>query len=234
MVDRDLPTDARTAWRTFYTHPSPVVLTTLVAGFIPLRLVLGDWSWWDLIIPAALLAWWPIHEWIIHILVLHARPIRFLGRTWDLKVARIHRDHHQDPWHLPHVFIPFHIVPWTGIPLIIAAYLMIPAPLATTFLTAYLLLSLHYEWCHYLAHIDWCPKIPYYQRRVRAHRWHHFRHERLWWGVSMGAGDTILGTSPPIDSVARSPSTHDLLAGPWFSHADAHPNTSATSDADNE
>ncbi len=221
MVSRDLPTTASQACRTFLSHPSPVVLSIGTAVLLGVRIWLGQWTWWDVVIPVALAAWWPMHEWIIHIGLLHARPIQLGRLTVDFKVAKIHRHHHAEPWDLQPTFIPFHIVPLTGIPLTVAAYLLLPANIATTFLLAYITYSLHYEWCHYLAHIDWCPPLAYYRKRVRLHRLHHFHHERLWWGVSTLSADRVLGTAPAVEATARSKTTHDLLAGPWFNHDDA-------------
>jgi hypothetical protein len=67
---------------------------------------------------------------------------------------------------------------------------------------------------HFLAHIPWCPSGPllgaYYQRRVREHRYHHFRNENFWWGVSMGLGDRVLGTAPKVEEVGRSGTTSTL------------------------
>ncbi len=210
-----LPTTAGAAVRSFFTHPSPIVLGVLAVGFTAWRIALGNWTWYDLIGPAVLVVGWPVYEWLIHVFLLHFRPVKIGGRTWDMKVSRIHRAHHADPWELPLAFIPFHIVPLSGIPLGVAVFLLAPSvELATGFLAAYLWLSFHYEWCHYLAHIDWAPRFAYYQRRIRLHRWHHFHHERLWWGVSTGWGDTILGTGPDVKDAPRSPNTHDLLGAP--------------------
>jgi hypothetical protein len=45
---------------------------------------------------------------------------------------------------------------------------------------------------------------------VREHRYHHFRNENFWWGVSMGLGDRVLGTAPPVEDVGRSGTTSTL------------------------
>jgi hypothetical protein len=50
----------------------------------------------------------------------------------------------------------------------------------------------------------------YYQRRVREHRYHHFRNENYWWGVSMGLGDRLLGTAPQVTETPRSGTTSTL------------------------
>ncbi len=210
-----LPTTAGAAVRGFVRHPSPVVLLTLAIAFTVTRIALGNWTWYDAIGPLALVAVWPFYEWLIHVFLLHFRPVKVRGRTFDMKVARIHRAHHADPWDLPVSFIPFHMVWLSGIPLAIVVFWVAPSvELATGYLAAYLWLSLHYEWCHYLAHIDWCPPLGYYRLRVKLHRWHHFHHERLWWGVSTHLGDTVLGTGPDVKNAPRSSTTHDLLGAP--------------------
>lgn len=208
---RDLPKTAAEALRTFFSFASPRILLLLSAGTLAARLALGDWRWIDGLIPAALLAYWPLNEWLIHTQILHHRPRRIGPLRWDYRVARKHREHHRDPWHLPLVFIPLHIF-WLAPPIIFAlAFWLAPdAPRALTFLAAYFVLALHYEWCHYLAHIGWCPPLAYYRRRVREHRLHHFRNEKLWWGVSLGAADRWFGTAPDPDSVPRSPTTGTL------------------------
>ena len=44
----------------------------------------------------------------------------------------------------------------------------------------------------------------------REHRYHHFRNENFWWGVSMGLGDRLLGTAPAVEDVGRSGTTATL------------------------
>lgn len=215
MAARERPVLPRTLGEAMrgFIHPSPVVLIIALATFLALRLVLGSWSWVDAAIVGGLVVAWPLLEWLIHVFVLHFRPVAVGRRTLDMKVAAIHRDHHADPWYLPDVFIPVHVIWWTG-PFIIAIPLLtLPLTWASTFLVTYFALSLHYEWCHYLAHIDWAPKNRYYRRRIARHRWHHFQNEKMWWGVSTGWGDTVIGTGPDRDEAPRTDTTHALLKG---------------------
>lgn len=205
---RDLPRTAGAAVATFFRHASPRILLAATLAAVAARLYLGHWRPADAWFALGLLLYWPLNEWLIHVFILHHRPRRLLGRKWDYYVASKHRKHHRDPWHLPLVFIPLHIYPLSLPALVFTAWLLTPdLPLALTWLSAYLLLSLHYEWSHYLAHIGWCPPLAYYRRRVREHRLHHFRNERYWWGVSMGAADRLLGTAPAAEAVERSPNT---------------------------
>ena len=98
---------------------------------------------------------------------------------------------------------PLQLVLWFG--------LMPTTGLALSGITAFLALSLHYEWVHYLAHVHFVPAIRYYQQGVKQHRRHHFKNEHYWNGVSMTLGDRVLGTEPLPDTVETSPTARSLL-----------------------
>jgi hypothetical protein len=206
-----LPRDAATALRVFVTHPSPLLIALFVAVFAAWRIGLGHFTWKDAAVALALIAYFPFNEWLIHVFMLHYKPRQILGRTVDFYLPVTHRRHHADPWNLKWVFIPRHVHLFVIPEAALILWLLWPwKELALTGLATYLLLGLHYEWVHYLAHIPWCPDSSYYQRRVREHRYHHFRNENFWWGVSMGLGDRVLGTAPPVEDVGRSGTTSTL------------------------
>jgi hypothetical protein len=209
-----LPKDARSAVVLFWTHPSAQLITLFVAVVGAWRLWLGDFSWKDLLVAGAVVAYFPVNEWIIHVVMLHYKPRKLFGRTIDFYLPRTHRRHHADPWNPKWVFIPRHIHYLTPVTVTLVLWALWPwKALALTGLTTYLLLGLHYEWVHMLAHIPWCPNIAYYQRRVREHRYHHFRNENFWWGVSFGLGDRLLGTAPAVEDVKRTGTTSTLHSG---------------------
>lgn len=210
-----LPRDARTAMRVFAAHASPRLIALFVAILGAWRLALGGFGGGDVLVALAILAYFPLNEWLIHVFMLHYRPRKLLGRTVDFYLPITHRRHHADPWNLKWVFIPRHVHLWTLPAIALILWAAWPAKeLALTGLTVYLLLGLHYEWVHFLSHVPWCPSGPvigaYYQRRVREHRYHHFRNENYWWGVSMGLGDRLLRTAPPVEEVGRSGTTSTL------------------------
>jgi hypothetical protein len=206
-----LPRDAASALKVFCAHPSSLLIAAFVVLFGSWRLVLGGFGWVDALIALALVAYFPVNEWLIHVFMLHYQPKRLFGRTIDFHLPITHRRHHADPWNLQWVFIPRHVHFWV-LPLIgLLLWALWPwKEWALTGVTVYLLLGLHYEWVHFLAHIPWCPASAYYQRRVREHRYHHFRNENYWWGVSMGMGDRLLGTAPKVEDVERSGTTATL------------------------
>lgn len=206
-----LPKDFGAALKLFASHPSGQLITLFIAVTGFWRLMLGEFGWGDLIVAAALVAYFPFNEWLIHVFMLHYKPKIIFSHTIDFYLTKTHRRHHADPWNTKWVFIPRHVHFWT--PVISALILWALWPwkeLALTGLTVYLLLGLHYEWVHMLAHIPWCPNSAYYQRRVREHRYHHFRNENYWWGVSMGLGDRVFGTAPEVTDVGRSGTTSTL------------------------
>jgi len=213
-----LPRDARAALAVFARHPSPLLIALFAAILAGWRVAYGSFGWGDVIVAAAIVAYFPFNEWLIHVFMLHYKPRRLFGRTLDFYLPKTHRRHHADPWNLKWVFIPRHIHLWTVPQVALILWLLWPwKEFALTGLATYLLLGLHYEWVHFLSHIPWCPSRgivgAYYQRRVREHRWHHFRNENFWWGVSMGLGDRALGTAPAVEDVGRSGTTREIAVG---------------------
>ncbi len=201
----------RQVWRVFLRHRSPRILFVLVSVAFGLRARLGAPSALDLAIAAGLVALHPLTEWLIHVFLLHARPFRIAGRTFDLTVARYHRAHHKDPTDPRWIFIP---VPHGLIAGLIVqaglAALMPTWPLRLTFLSTTLALSLWYEWIHYLVHTRYRPRSAWLRRVWRYHRLHHYKSEHYWFGVSMHLADRVLGTLPDPKRVATSPTCRDL------------------------
>lgn len=205
------PRTAAEAFKVFCSHPSPLILLGVLAGLGALRWQGGAWGWHDLAIALGVWALFPVNEWLIHVFMLHYKPRKVLGFTVDFYLPKTHRRHHADPWNLSWVFVPRH-VHFLVLASLAVVYGVVPSwrNELLTFSLIYLLLGLHYEWVHYLAHISWCPPLTYYERRVLEHRWHHFRNENYWWGVSMGLGDRLFGTAPDARDTARSGTNRDL------------------------
>lgn len=206
-----LPRNFRSALALFCKHPSPLLIGAFILGFGAWRLGLGPPGWKDALVALGVVACFPLNEWLIHVHLLHYKPRQLLGRTVDFYLPVTHRRHHADPWNLQWVFIPRHVHLLTAPAIALLLWALWPwKELVLTGAVAYLMLGLHYEWVHYLAHIPWCPQIGHYRKRVREHRWHHFRNENYWWGVSMGSGDRLLRTAPPAEHIGRSGTTSTL------------------------
>jgi len=196
----------------FWRHPSPYLLGTCLLAAIVGRVLAGRGSWWELAIPAGLLAILPVVEWVVHVFILHWRPRRVAGLTLDPLLARKHRAHHADPRAIPLVFIPWQaqlwLAPlWTGL-----AWLVTPTTTAMfTLLTAVYAIMSAYEWTHYLLHSDYRPRSAWYRRIWRHHRLHHYKSEHYWFTVTTaGTADRLFGTAPDPATVPTSPTARRL------------------------
>ena len=172
-------------WREFWKHPSPWLIATFLVGSIVARVVVGGGSWWELVIPAALIALFPVIEWCVHVAILHWRP-RSLGPvTIDSLLARDHRAHHADPRDLPLVFIPWKALVWLLPAYVAIAWLAMPtAASALSLLVSVYGVMFGYEWTHYLVHSDYRPKSRWYRSVWRNHRLHHYKNEHYWFTVT--------------------------------------------------
>jgi Fatty acid hydroxylase superfamily len=200
----NVPTSLAKIGGEFFRITTPQVLLVVIALTWAARLVAGQWSPWDLLIVATIVACWPVQEWMIHVLVLHLKPFQLWGREINPIICRNHRNHHRDPWH-PHLGItPPHMI-WlymAGLPAV--WMLVLPVPQALTGTAVYFSLVLNYEWLHYLIHTSYAPRSGIYRRLWRNHRLHHFKNEHFWFGVTMLSGDRLFHTQPGQSETDRS------------------------------
>jgi sterol desaturase/sphingolipid hydroxylase (fatty acid hydroxylase superfamily) len=195
----------------FFEHQSPRLLALQLLVAVALRPWLGPFGATDAMIVAAVVLYWPVQEWVLHKLVLHARP-RQLGRVRiDTAAARAHRKHHRNPRDLAYtvlpggsmlVMIPLHVAFWWGVTRTWGA--------ALTGICALGAAALVYEWIHFLCHAPYRARSAYV-RRVRAHHaLHHFKNERYWHSFTVPALDRLFGTGPKPSEVPLSATCRDL------------------------
>jgi sterol desaturase/sphingolipid hydroxylase (fatty acid hydroxylase superfamily) len=202
----------RRAWRSFWRAPSPWMIASFLLASVVGRVVVGGGSWWELAIPAALVALFPVIEWVIHVCILHWRPRRLGPVEVDSLLARKHREHHADPRDIPLVFIPWPALAWLLPAYVAVAWLVMP----TTASALSLLVSVYgikfgYEWTHYLVHSDYRPQSRWFRSVWRNHRLHHYKNEHYWFTVtSAGTADRLFGTYPDPASVKTSPTVRSL------------------------
>jgi len=191
-----------------------VIAAVLVVTTIA-RFAVGGWRWSDLIVAGIILGLEPLTEWVIHVTVLHLRPFTIRGRTFDPIISRRHRQHHQDPKLIKYVLIPRGVV----IRLLIfsATFYWLITPTwrngITAMVTGYSMLLL-YEWTHFLIHSSYTPKSWYYRYIWRAHRLHHFKNEKDWFGVTVHLAAHVLRTFPARDTVETSATARTLGVEP--------------------
>jgi hypothetical protein len=212
----------RDCWRDFWGRRSPRVIGVAIAGAAAVRARQGPPSASDAKVLLGLAASQPFVEWVIHVYLLHSKPVKVAGRRLDLPAAREHREHHSQPARLDGVLIPTPVLAGF-LPLIALISWLLAWPIsrmaggdrrtgaATGTLSAYLLLGA-YEWCHFLIHTPYVPRRRLYKAIRRSHRLHHYKNERYWFGVTSNVGDVVLGTNPDQAEVPRSPTARALHA----------------------
>ena len=205
--------------RAFWRYPSPWMIATYLLAAVAARVVVGEWSWTDLLAPAVFLALFPVVEWLIHVFILHWRPRRVAGVEVDSLLARDHRRHHADPRDVPLVFIPWRALLWVialpgvALPLGVGALLGADLPARLSFVVTLAVVLFGYEWTHYVIHSDYKPRTRAYKAIWRNHRLHHYKNEHYWFTVTTaGTADRLFGTYPDQSEVPTSRTVRKLHA----------------------
>jgi sterol desaturase/sphingolipid hydroxylase (fatty acid hydroxylase superfamily) len=150
-----------------------------------------------------------LSEYGTHRFLFHARPSK---NAFVLRLQRrLHYDHHVDPARLDLLFLP----PWFLAPALgvfTALYARIAREPATvrSLVLGNLLGLLYYEWVHYVAHVPFAPLTPYGRWIKKYHLWHHFKNEKLWFGVTNPSFDALGGTYVGVAEAERSPTVRSL------------------------
>jgi sterol desaturase/sphingolipid hydroxylase (fatty acid hydroxylase superfamily) len=162
----------------------------------------------------ALVVFFPVIEWVIHVVILHWRPRKVGGVPVDSLLARKHRAHHADPRVLPLVFIPWQVELWLLPSYVVIGVFAFPGQSAgATFMLAVGALMFNYEWVHYLVHSDYRPRSKAFRAVWRNHRLHHYKNEHYWFTVtSSGTADRLFGTYPDSGEVRTSETVRQLHA----------------------
>lgn len=203
-------------WKAYLQGRSVQILLVQLAIALAVRPWVGPFQGSDVLILAAIALYWPLQEWFAHVWLLHARPRTFSlpgGRVWrfDPLAARAHRYHHEHPWKLHPIFVPWPVIA-ALVPLhLLAWWWLAPTPaLMVTGVAAFTGATLLYEWLHLLAHVRWVPANAYLRRVQQHHRAHHFRNEQHWFAFSVPPLDDWMGTGGAPRDVPQSDTTHNL------------------------
>ena len=148
------------AWR-WYRSPLPLVAAWVMTGVVyPF-------------------VWYVLHRWVLHSQYLYRSPLT--AQVWK----RIHFDHHQDPYNLEVLFGAL----YTTLPTIAVVTLPIgywiggPAGSAMA-LCAGVVITLFYEFCHCVQHLNTSPRTPFMKRLKQLHMAHHFHNDQGNYGIT--------------------------------------------------
>lgn len=189
-----IPRTLAAAAAQFFRFGSPILLAAQLACALVVRAFLGPLGAADAAVLAGVALYWPLQEWAAHRWILHARPLRLFGRTFESAAARKHRTHHEDPvdlqasllptWTIA-VLVPIHVGLWT---------LFAPARIACTGIVCFGGATLFYEWIHFLTHTAYRPRGRWFGEVKRRHMAHHQRDPGRWFGFMVPALDDWLRT----------------------------------------
>jgi 4-hydroxysphinganine ceramide fatty acyl 2-hydroxylase len=149
-------------------------------------------------------------EYTTHRFMFHAPPQR---NVFVLKLQhRLHYDHHVTPDELGLLFLPV----WFVIPVASLTFGIFYAIARDLGVSAAMLLGavlglFYYEWVHYVAHVPFVPKTRFGRWIKKYHLRHHFKNERMWFGVTNPSMDFVGRSYARVDEVERSGSTRVLF-----------------------
>lgn len=193
--------------RAFFLHGSNTALLVLCAAILGASvcgfLVLSPWF---VLLGAALFY---VSEYGTHRFLFHAQPSRW---EWlRRKQHRLHYDHHLEPSRLDLLFLPlWYVLPNLAVTTLLAFAILHDAGWVASLVLGAMLALLQYEWVHLAAHMSYRPRTRAGAWMKKYHLWHHFKNERLWFGVSNPLLDVLHGTYRDPDDASRSASTRVL------------------------
>lgn len=192
----------------FAAQPSARVLGTAVVAALAARARRGRVGASDAALVGAVVASRGGHEWVIHRLLLHARPRTVRGVRIDPGAG--HRAHHRDPDVLEHALLTrtdaaifaTSVAGWVSL-LCLAWRRRLGAPRVLSAVAAAEVCLLAYEWRHFVDHTS----VPLRSRRAQELRAHHRRHhhvdDRRSFGITTAAGDRAVDATMRALSAAR-------------------------------
>ena len=133
---------------------------------------------------------WTFSEYLLHRYLFHFDAKYKIGKKLVFLFHGIHHDQPQDPTRL--LFPPL-----AGLILFMVLYflysLVVPERYIMTFMAAFLVGYLCYDYIHYATHhMKMSGKVGQYLKKY--HLKHHFKHENLKFGVSNPLWDLVFGT----------------------------------------
>lgn len=220
-------TSYRQAVRVFFSRPGPRVIAASAGAAWLVRAALGPPGPTEPLVCAAVAAWWPYQEWLMHRHLLHLRPKKTRWGTFDPVFAQRHRWHHEHPDDVDGTLLPPRVI-YAGMPAAGAILfgLLGPRRRAVSAYATYSSMALLYEWTHFIVHTGIRPEHDYAKKLRRNHLLHHYRSEKHWLGFTAPIVDELLGTAPDPASVPRSKTAmdlHGLRAAAEVEHGSSEP-----------
>jgi hypothetical protein len=204
MADPRGPDTLEGVARVYFAHRSTRVILASLIPLVAVRIWLGAWRPWDAGIALITTAAWPFFEWIFHI-VIHLRPTRILGVTFDPLPSREHRLHHVDPTIVDHTLLPPRTLFLIAVASVVGFGLLLGPGLGLTAAICLHLGGLANGWTHLLTHTRYRPRSRFYRWVRRTHTLHHFKNEGYWFAFTGPFVDVLFGSHRDPTEVPTSP-----------------------------
>ena len=192
----------------FFRHGSNalLVVASIVLAGLAIARIPEAFPIWSIALGAVLFF---LSEYNMHRFALHAKPAKsafVLGLQ-----RRLHYDHHVTPDRMDLLFLP----PWFLVPIeafFAGVYWLIfrDSGIVLGLLLGNALGLTYYEWVHYVAHTPFRPITPFGRYIKKYHLWHHFKNEKMWFGVTNPSLDVVYRTYAGVTEVNRSETTRVL------------------------
>lgn len=193
--------------KAFLAHGSNALLIVLLLALATLfALGIAHAVWLAALLGAAIFF---TTEYTTHRFLFHAPPT---SARWLLRLQhRLHYDHHIEPARIDLLFLPpWFVLPVTALYFLAYGLIVRDLGLALSLTAGSLFALLYYEWVHYVAHIPFVPLTAYGRWIKKYHLWHHFKNERLWFGVTNPSMDFVMRTYQPVQDALRSDTVREI------------------------
>ncbi len=192
----------------FGKHGSNLALALVVLLSISM-VISGAWSLHPgLVLLGAVLFF--ASEYTYHRYAFHAPPVTRVPFILMLQ-HRLHYDHHTDPHRLDLLFLPlWFVLPQLAVTGALAWLIWPSAASVGALLAGTSAAILYYEWVHYIAHIPYKPRTAWGRWIKKYHLWHHFKNERLWFGVTNPSFDLIMRSYANVSDADQSTTVRNL------------------------
>ncbi len=124
----------------------------------------------------------------------------------------LHYGHHEDPNNIKLIFAPITFSVGLFLIMFAGSYLLtFRLDIALLYTSAVVAYYIYYEWVHLGHHVaEYKPITNWSKNLKKAHLFHHYRNENLWWGITNSLGDYALGTFKKHEDAVQSDSTMDI------------------------
>ena len=124
----------------------------------------------------------------------------------------LHYGHHENPNNIKLIFAPITFSVGLFVSMFAMAYVItFRLDIALLYTSAVVAYYIYYEWVHLGHHVaEYKPITNWSKNLKKAHLFHHYRNENLWWGITNSLGDYALGTFKKHEEAPQSDSTMDI------------------------